>query len=308
MRCLLFLVCLAIALGGCAGQPSTQASPTSTEIAQAPSPTATPSPAETPTRTATAISKPATPTPEQATATPEPATPTPAEMTPTPEEPVEYVVVQQVTSYSSPDGEQAGYIIPGKKFTVIEEQDGWIKIRLEQGFEGWIKVSQTAYYPEGQVPTATPIPEKPPAAVCEIPHWPDRTPDRKIGCVNGVSERLQIVLMGAENVRWDDLRFIGRGIVWLRGAKIVELDNKNQIIAFDLGGGLVIQKKFTENTLVAMWAHNLYRGMPIEQVQQIGGNFCDLAVDDMVAIIFSSQQEAINPSTEGELLGLEIVQ
>lgn len=312
-----------LALTGCVPSPTPPTeTPIVTEATGIPlSPTLeikTPTPEVTPTEKITpspTITKEPTVTPEPSpTVQPSPTQtrePTPAQ------EPCEVERCEcysELALYHNPTEEESfSKLIPGtnKTFIVKERKDGWMLIEVREPtgavWEAWTNDVSGAYGPVGQRPTPTPRPTEVQPPACEVPHFPERTTDRQIGCVNSMGERLQIVLMGAENVRWDDLRFIGRGIVWLRGAKIIELDDKNQIITFDLGGGLVIQKKFTE-TLVVMWAHNLYRNMPIEQAQQIGGNFCDLAVDDMVAIIFSSQQEAVNPSTEGELLGLEIVQ
>jgi len=51
------------------------------------------------------------------------------------------VVAEKITGYTEPDGEQIGYALRGKTFVILEEQDGWIKIRLEAGGEGWIRES-----------------------------------------------------------------------------------------------------------------------------------------------------------------------
>ena len=106
-----------------------------------------------------------------AEATPQPTptsikeTPTQAptkEATPTKEEPKEYVTWSTIEGYSSPNGEKLGTVIPGKHFTILEEQGDWIHVRLEAGREGWILKSETAYGPVGTQPPegATPEPSK----------------------------------------------------------------------------------------------------------------------------------------------------
>jgi len=63
--------------------------------------------------------------------------------------PEEYVVVRQINAYEEPnEGTKVAYIIPGKYFQILEEKGQWLKIkmsRIENGAEGWIKTSETAY-------------------------------------------------------------------------------------------------------------------------------------------------------------------
>ncbi|MCJ7793172.1 MAG: hypothetical protein MUP45_04350 [Candidatus Marinimicrobia bacterium] len=218
-------------------------------------------------------------------------TPEPIEM---PEDTV-YVTVQEVTGYSTPGGEEIGHIIAGKKFTILEEQDGWLRIRLEAGGEGWIQASQTAYYPEGQIP---PTPEAPPYPACEVPHFGGRTPDRKTGYVNFIDNRILIVYPpDVKYVRYLDLSFIGRGQCWLRDTRVTKVDKENQVITFDLGGGQTVQREFSRDTLMIMWVNNVYRGMPEKEAELVGGNLCDIEPGDAVALIYPNRSEAISPNS-----------
>lgn len=265
------------------------------EIKPTYSPTPIPKPSSTPTEKPTT-----TPTPE---ATPR-LTPT-KEPTTEPEEPIVYVAVQQITGYTTPVGEEIGYIIPGKKFTIIEEQDGWIKIRLETGAEGWIKVSQTAYYPEGQVP---PTPTEVPPAYCEAPYWLDRTSCRKTGIVNMFGKLQQYIFPDSPYVVWY-FKMPDRTNVPRRDARITAIDRQNQIITFQLNDGSTRQRRVTPNTQVIMWAHDWYVGIPVSQAKQSGGNFCDLEVGDAVSILHPSEPEAANPNPGlTDLWGVFIVQ
>lgn len=278
-------------LPGCAEIPETR------EVAEAtltPEPTATatstleptipPKPSLSPTATATATEEPS-PTSEPATPIPEP--------TVAPEEPQVYVTAQKITSYSSP-GEEHGYIIPGKKFTILEEEDGWLHIRLARGAEVWIQASETAYYPEGEVPPSTPTPETPPPAVCTEPHWKERTPDRKTGyyIVDGQYE--QHIFPDNPYVMWY-FKMPDGSYAFRRDARIIAIDRENQIITFQLSDGSTRQRRFTPNTKVIMIAHEWKRGLPMSQLIQSGGNFCDLEVDDVVSILHPDEPEAANP-------------
>lgn len=322
MRYLLFLVGLAIALGGCAGQPSPEASPTTTEIAQAPSPTATPSPTKTPVPTPTATPFP-TPIPTKAP-TPEPtSTPTPP---PTPtSKPQQYVVLQQINVYESPDeASYAGYIIPGKRFIIVAQQGDWLRIRTVPttegaiSSEGWIKASETAYYPEGEVPPPTPTPETPPAAVCTEPHWPERTPDRKTGYIIAFGEPWQEVhhpdtspyAPYYNGAFWTRLHIPGfPELTWIREAQIVSIDKERHIVTFYAGRDLNVQRRFTRDTRVVMAAHEVYRGMPSTESHQAGGNFCDLEEGDLVAILHPGFEEAVNLKPDlVDLWGVLVVQ
>ena len=150
---------------GCEGVPETTSpavSPTTQEIAQAPSPTATASPTATPTPKPTTIPS-STPTPTK-TPTPQPtATPT-KQPTPEPEEPVEMVATGNVDLYLSPEGQKVGYFVPGQRFTPTgAEQDGWIQVVTSAGSKLWIQEGGP-YGPVGEatpVPEVTPLPEHP---------------------------------------------------------------------------------------------------------------------------------------------------
>lgn len=66
----------------------------------------------------------------------------------------EYITIENVSNFVSPDEKTyRGYIIPGKTFSVVEQEGSWLRISVyEQNigrtWEGWIKVSQTAYKPK----------------------------------------------------------------------------------------------------------------------------------------------------------------
>jgi len=300
--------------GGCAGQPSTQASPTSTEIAQAPSPTPTPSPTQTPTPIPTVTPSPA-PTPT-ATETPTPgptSTPTP-QPTPTPE-PQQYVVVQQIDVYESPDeASYAGYIIPGKRFVILGREGDWLHIRTVPttegaiSSEGWIQASETAYYPEGEVPPPTPTPETPPAAVCTEPYYTGRTSDRKTGVVINFGTPRQQIFPERSYEMWY-FRMPGNYFVSRRDARITEIDRQNQIITFQLNDGSTRQRRFTPNTQIVMIAHNVYTGMPYSEYKQTGGNLCDLEVGDVASMLHPNEPESANPNPNlTDLWGIFIVQ
>lgn len=269
----------------------------------------TPSPTATEEPTVTATFEPATSTPEEATPTPEQATPTPGEATPTPEpqEPQIYVTVQKITSYSSPE-EEHGYIIPGKKFTILKEEDGWLYIRLEAGAEVWIQASETAYYPEGEVPPSTPTPETPPPAVCTEPYYAGRTSDRKTGVVINFGTPRQQIFPERSYEMWY-FRMPGNYFVSRRDARITEIDRRNQIITFQLNDDSTRQRRFTPNTQIVMIAHNVYAGMPYSEYKQTGGNLCDLEVDDVMSSLHPDEAESANPNLNlVDLWGILIVQ
>lgn len=56
-----------------------------------------------------------------------------------------FEVTRQMNGYRSPDGEYDGYTAVGKIFTVLEEKNGWLKIKIvmpdggDYGWEGWVK-------------------------------------------------------------------------------------------------------------------------------------------------------------------------
>ena len=68
----------------------------------------------------------------------------------------EYLVKKQISVWEQPDKEQPdGYIIPGKRFMVLEKKDDWLKIRMVMegglpGATGWIKADEAAYQPAGE--------------------------------------------------------------------------------------------------------------------------------------------------------------
>ena len=63
----------------------------------------------------------------------------------------EYVVLESIYAYvSSDDSLPAGYIIPGKYFQVLEQNDEMVHVEMigaenVQAANGWIKFSETSY-------------------------------------------------------------------------------------------------------------------------------------------------------------------
>jgi hypothetical protein len=57
-----------------------------------------------------------------------------------------------------------------------------------------------------------------------------------------------------------------------------------------------------------MKIHNVQSGMSESEVTPIGGNLCDLEVGDAAAILHLSEAEGANPSPDGDLWGVFIVQ
>jgi hypothetical protein len=110
---------------------------------ETPAPTPTPTATPTPTPTATPTPTP-TPTP---TATPTP-TPTPDEKEKLPEGSYEARVTWSsgliVRSSPSMSGGRAGGVYYNDKIIILEEKDGWQKIRTTSGVEGWVKSGNTA--------------------------------------------------------------------------------------------------------------------------------------------------------------------
>lgn len=167
------------------------------------------------------------------------------------------------------------------------------------------------------IPTLAPSPtETPSPPICEIPHFPDRTPERKNGITFDRDSGQSGQLIRPEGIptpphfQWMELRWYpDLGSFTKRDGRITAIDRENQIITFDLGGGLVVQRRFTENTHVFMWAHEAYRGMPATESLQRGGNFCDLEVGDAASILHPSGEEGANPNpTLTDLWGVNIVQ
>jgi hypothetical protein len=285
-----------------APSPTKEATPTPTDTPGPPSPTPQPTAAPVPTSTR----EPAPSSTTQPTPTPEP--------TEEPGEPTVYVTAQEITGYSSPEGEEIGHIIPGKSFTVLEEQDGWLRIRLEAGGEGWIQASETAYYPEGQVP---PTPEPQPYPACEAPHFGGRTEDRKTGrCIFDGDYRPQIYDPDTSpyapyynGAYWTRLHIPGYDWIYRRDARIISIDPQTGVIDFYVGSGVTVKRQFTEATKVVMSAHEWYIGMPMTDAFRRGGNLCDLEAEDMAALLHPTLGEAqyLDPNLT-DLWGVLIVQ
>lgn len=226
---------------------------------------------------------------------------------PVSEEPQEYVVLQQIDLYESPnEASYAGHIIPGKRFTIVEQQGEWIKIRvwepqLETSWERWIKVSETAYALAGEVP--------PSPAVCEIPHFPDRTTDRGTGYIDRFGEYRQYIFPDrAYEMRWINISSIG-GWVSRRDARIIAVDRQNQTVTFQLSDGSSVQRRFVESTIAIMVAHEWRAPMMEDEAFQRGGNICDLEVGDVVSILNPNEAESAHPNPNlVDLWGIFFVQ
>jgi len=170
-------------------------------------------------------------------------------------------------------------------------------------------------------PTPTPPPpeptETPRPPICEIPHWPDRTPERKMGGYYFDGERW-IEIHHPDNspyapynngAYWKRLHIPGYDKIWVREAQVVSIDKENQLIKFYVGGGFNVQRRFTKEAHVVMTAHEQYRGIPMTEVYQLGGNFCDLEVGDLVALLHPDFGEAVNLNPDLiDLWGVLIVQ
>ncbi len=281
--------------------PTLEIKPTYTPISE-PGPAETEEPAVSPT------SEPATPTSEQATPTPEPATPIP--------EPVEECVVescepyQEIALYHDLSDEQSfSKLVPGtnKNFLVKDRQGGRMLIEVTEPsgakWEAWADDNPGAYGPVGEVP---------PAAVCTEPYWSRRTPDRKKGnVIRGGNERQEIYPEGnptPPHYVWMNLPHDFSFILWRRDGKIIEIDRNNQIITFDLGGGLIVKREFNSELQVVMRIHNTSIGTPSSEIWQTGGNPCDLQEGDAAGILALSEGEVASPSPEGHLWGVYIVE
>jgi hypothetical protein len=294
-----------LALTGCVPSPTPPTEPpiVTETTGIPPSPTLeikTPTPEITPSPTIT----------REPTVTPEPSptvqpSPTPTKeptATPEPQTSQEYVFVQNTPACESADEASCGgFITPGKHFTILKQEGDWLYVRVFQpGIEGswnwWIKANETAY-------TSYTSPTE-----CEIPHWIDRTPDRKTGYINYMGNYGPEIHEPGYPWRWVLFEPYNTWVTRREG-KIIEIDNQNQIVTIDVGGGVTVLRRFTENTHVVMWAHEIYRGMPSDQARQTGGNFCDLEEDDAIGILDPNEGEAANPSVGPiNLWGLEIVQ
>ncbi len=286
---------------------------TPTQLPPSPPPTDTPVPSPTPTEVPTPTST-ATAT---NTYTPEPTrtptfVPTPTiPPSPTPQ-PQLYVVVERIDSFDSPDAASPrGYIARGKTFFILGEEDGWLHIRLTEGAEPWIHASETAYLPEGQTP--------PGPIACRIPHWPNRTPDRKTGYRISFGEYRPTLYdpdtspyaPHYNGAYWRRFHIppYDRNWIYVRDARIVSIDRESAVIEFYIGSGLSVPRRFTAHTDVLMAAHEVYVGMPSTESTLRGGNLCDLEVGDMVNILHPTLGEAqfVDPNLI-DLWGVLIVQ
>lgn len=339
-------------------------------------PSSTPEPTSTPMQTLTPTSEPSP------TATTQP--------TPTPQ-PQVYVTVQRVHGYASPEGEEIGYMIPGKPFVILEQQGGWLRIRTVPPpsglpWEGWIQASDTAYvqaprcevercechqdiglyrkYSDQEsfsrlVPGTSKVfvvierrdgrmfidvtepggdtwqawaddlpgtyglvgqrPGPPSPLSCQAPHYQNRTEDRKTGLIISFGNYRHEVhdpdtspyAPYYNGAYWKRFHIPGYGSNWVyvRDARIVSLDRGSGVLEFYVGGGLSVQRQFTQHTDVLMAAHEVYRGMKSTDSTMQGGNLCDVEVGDMVSVLHPTLDEAqyLDPNLV-DLWGVLIVQ
>lgn len=316
-----------LALTGCVPSPTPTETPIVTETTGIPpSPTLeikTPTPEVTPSPT---LKPTVSPTPEP-TVTKEPTVapkPTPTkEPTPAPEpcEVERCECYQNLALYHNPTEEESfSNLIPGtnKTFIVKERSNGWMLIEVREPtgatWEAWTNDVSGAYGPVGQRPTPTEVPP----AYCEVPHWPVeiRTADRKTGVVIRYGNQRQEIYPEGNptppHYTWTRIEPDFNFVIWMRDGRITEIDRKNQIITFDLGGGLIVKRRFISDTQsdtqVVMRIHNTYSGMPLDEVWQTGGNLCDFEEGDAASILALSEGEVANPSAEGVAWGVYIVQ
>lgn len=235
--------------------------------------------------------------------------PTP-EATPT-AEPAEECVVESCEPYQElalyhdfSDEQSFSRLVPGtnKTFIVKERRDGRMLIEVTEPsgakWEAWAGDNPGAYGPVGE--RLTP-------AVCEVPHWPDRTPDRKTGIVIKFGNPRQEIEPDRPYIMKYDRVDIGYPYYTRRDARIVAIDRQNQIITFRLSDGSTRQRRFTQNTQVIMMAHEIRAGVPLYRLT--GGNSCDLKVGDVASILHPAEPESANPNPNlTDLWGVYIVQ
>lgn len=175
---------------------------------------------------------------------------------------------------------------------------------MAEGGEGRIQASETAYRLAGEVP-----PEIPEVPVCEAPHWPDRTPDRKTGIVTKYGTPRQQINPERPYIAQYDREYIGAPWFTRRDARIIAIDEEDQIITSQLNDGSTRQRRFTANTRVIMDIHDWYVGIPLSQARQSGGNLCDLEANDVASILHPDEAESANPNRGlTDLWGVFIVQ
>ena len=228
------------------------------------------------------------------------------------------------------DGKKLALFFDGKEVGKVSEdlsESGRIGLFVWNKPEKdvWVGIDYLAVHlPQELIPTPSPVPleptETPRPPVCEIPHWPERTPDRKTGLIIAFGKPYQELYHpdtspyapydnGARGMRMDIPGTDYNASKWVREAQIVSIDKENQIIKFYVGGGFNVQRRFTEETHVVMAAHEVYRGMPSPQARQCGGNFCDLEVGDIVGLVHLDKGGAVNLNPDViALWGVLIVQ
>lgn len=210
-------------------------------------------------------------------------------------------------------------LVPGtnKAFIVIERRDGRMFIEVtEPGgdtWQAWADDLPGTYGPLGGRPIPTPTPQPPPYPVCEAPHWPDRTPDRKTGVICDLTTwgcYKYIREPGTVSHRYFRASGMWTDDCWARSGRITDIDRQTGMITFDVGNGLIIRRFLTWSTWVQMWVHEYTRDMLLTGDEcPYGGNLCDLEVGDAVRIYFQTEAEARDPDPEpNELLFVTIVQ
>ncbi len=215
---------------------------------------------------------------------------------PEPPAPVEMVAVENVDVYVSPRENRVGYFVPGQRFTPTGTvEDGWIQVIDSNNNTLWIQEG-SAYEPY--------VKEAP----CQVPHFAPRFPERKTGYIDFFGTYQQEIFPDNPYVmRW--FRLGDSTFVYRRDARIVAIDRENSIVSFQLEGGAIIQRRFQENTIAIMIAHEFRSPMPTERAYQQGGNICDLEEGDFVSLIHPNEAEAANPNPNViDLWGVMFVQ
>jgi hypothetical protein len=246
--------------------------------------------------------------------TPEP-TPEPAP-TQEPEEPQVYrVVAEQITGYTEPDGEEVGYVVRGKTFTILEEQDGWIRVQMvkpedpswQDGWVGWMRKSETAY-----ILAEEPWPEPPPPTDGPMIPESDRISPAKNPIANRDNGLLELdgnIFNVAGDDRFGTIRRIRPDSIvypgplkgaWRSTGNVVGVDYKTGKITIDIGGGRRVIGILGTNAPFWCYYGNGEWGQ---------GNIYDIKPNDNINFSLASEEELralfADPNLMGQFVGVE---